>query len=254
MFGASIPAHAAYFSIFEACKRSFGADGPDHTPLAAGAAGVVATIAHDGIMTPWDVVKQRLQLGYYRGTMDCLRSVIRYEGPGALYLSLPTTLLMNLPYGMVMVAANETCKKAINPSGEHHVGIYLSSGALAGAMAGALTNPLDVVKTRLQTQSMLEEPLSSSTPPCKAMGSAKGALLDVPSTCGRVKAQSTLSEPKLRHQYNGLLDASRQIYTQEGIKGFFRGMWPRLFVHAPSVAISWTTYEVTKKMLQRANE
>lgn len=64
----------------------------------AGAAGVVATVCHDLIMTPMDVVKQRLQLGYYNGVSDCFKSVIRQEGARALYISFPTTFLMNLPY------------------------------------------------------------------------------------------------------------------------------------------------------------
>ena len=55
IFGACIPAHAAYFTLFETCKKAFNADGPDHAPLGAGAAGVCATIAHDLIMTPMDV-------------------------------------------------------------------------------------------------------------------------------------------------------------------------------------------------------
>ena len=32
---------------------------------------MVATLAHDSIMTPMDTVKQRLQLGYYRNIPHC---------------------------------------------------------------------------------------------------------------------------------------------------------------------------------------
>jgi solute carrier family 25 iron transporter 28/37 len=56
-------------------------------------------------------------------------------------------------------------------------------------------------------------------------------------------------EPKLRHQYKGLVDALVQIKAHEGYAGFFRGVYPRLLVHAPSVAVSWTTFEVLKKTL-----
>jgi solute carrier family 25 (mitochondrial iron transporter), member 28/37 len=64
---------------------------------------------------------------------------------------------MNLPYSMIMVSANETFKKILNPSGEMNIKAYMASGAMAGALAGVLTNPLDVAKTRLQTQMMLIE-------------------------------------------------------------------------------------------------
>jgi hypothetical protein len=35
---------------------------------------------------------------------------------------------------MVMVSANETFKKILNPSGEMNVGAYITSGAAAGAL------------------------------------------------------------------------------------------------------------------------
>jgi hypothetical protein len=37
MLGASLPAHAVYFSVFEAAKKLLGADGAEHTPIASGA-------------------------------------------------------------------------------------------------------------------------------------------------------------------------------------------------------------------------
>lgn len=245
MLTASIPAHAAYFSIFEACKLALDADGPEHTPLKAGLAGVAATVAHDAIMTPMDVVKQRLQLGYYGGTLDCLERMIRHEGPGALFRSFPTTLVMNVPYGMVVVASNETCKRVLNPTGEHHAGAYFASGAISGALAGALTNPLDVVKTRLQTQSMKEEKKGSG---CATNSSTLGRPSSV---CGLKNNVSEGSEPKLELRYKGLVDAGRQILREEGMRGFFRGMFPRLLVHTPSVAVSWTTYEAVKHSINK---
>ena len=42
----------------------------------------------------------------------------------------------------------------MNPDGNYDFRTYVISGMVAGAMAGAVTNPLDVIKTRLQTQSI----------------------------------------------------------------------------------------------------
>lgn len=36
MLGASLPAHAVYFSVFEAAKKLLGADSAEHTPIASG--------------------------------------------------------------------------------------------------------------------------------------------------------------------------------------------------------------------------
>ncbi|OWZ12171.1 Mitoferrin [Phytophthora megakarya] len=270
MLGASLPAHAVYFSVFEAAKKALGADTNTLTPMASGSAGVIATVCHDLIMTPMDVIKQRLQLGYYNGVADCFKTVVmKHEGLRALYISFPTTLLMNLPYSMIMVSTNETFKKILNPSGEMNVSAYITSGAAAGALAGALTNPLDVAKTRLQTQSMMmaEEPSVGTRAPSRVKSASmsprfskpelqlqtRGVSITVPSSCsingGRPGVRGT--QPVLRRQYAGLMDALLQIKAQEGFAGFFRGVYPRLLVHAPSVAVSWTTFEVLKKTLDR---
>ncbi|KAF4127850.1 Mitochondrial carrier protein, partial [Phytophthora infestans] len=308
MLGASLPAHAVYFSVFEAAKKAFGADTNTITPLASGSAGVIATVCHDLIMTPMDVVKQRLQLGYYDGVADCFKTVViilldpvmRHEGLRALYISFPTTLLMNLPYSMIMVSANETFKKILNPSGEMNVSAYIASGAAAGALAGALTNPLDVAKTRLQTQSMMvteeasvgtrassrvksasmsprfskpelqvlvhpaQGPSLLTYPSCFfacpsrtrcAQLQTRGVSITVPPSCSiNGRAGVERAEPVLRRQYAGLMDALVQIKAQEGFAGFFRGVYPRLLVHAPSVAVSWTTFEVLKKTLDRMGD
>lgn len=73
MFAGCIPAHAAYFSLFESMKVAVGADKPGHYPLRAALCGASATLVHDLMMTPFDVVKQRMQLGYHRSVLDCAR-------------------------------------------------------------------------------------------------------------------------------------------------------------------------------------
>jgi solute carrier family 25 (mitochondrial iron transporter), member 28/37 len=47
MFAGCIPAHAAYFTIFETMKIWLGADRDGHHPIQAAACGVTAALAHD---------------------------------------------------------------------------------------------------------------------------------------------------------------------------------------------------------------
>jgi len=153
----SVPSHAAYFTAYEAAKEALGVNRPGHHPLAAALTGALATAVHDGVGTPMDVVKQRLQLGYYRGVAHCVRSMVAEEGLLSLWRSFPTTLVMNMPYAATVVAANESFRKLLAPvAGPPSLATYLLAGAGAGAIAAAATCPLDVVKTRLQTQGMLE--------------------------------------------------------------------------------------------------
>ena len=80
MFAGCIPAHAAYFSIFEWLKPRFidvasgyRIDPEMGTALGAGAAVSFATVAHDLFMTPMDVMKQRLQLGHHKNELSEVR-------------------------------------------------------------------------------------------------------------------------------------------------------------------------------------
>merc|ERR1719424_186175 len=178
MFIGCIPAHGAYFTIYEGAKphlarlalpflsarRGGGAGGgpagggasaaaESAQALAAGGAVALGTIAHDLIMTPMDVCKQRMQLsaGGSPGVYACACTILQQEGARAFWLSYPTTLLMNLPYALLMGSANERLRQLFAPDGDPSMGAYFAAGAGAGALAGGLTNPLDVVKTRLQT-------------------------------------------------------------------------------------------------------
>jgi solute carrier family 25 (mitochondrial iron transporter), member 28/37 len=332
MLSACVPAHAAYFSALEAGKERFGVNGREHNVVGAAAAGALATVFHDSIMTPMDVIKQRLQLGYYQGLVHCAASIARTEGVRAFYLSLPVTLFMNIPYGGVMVAANESIKRVLCPSGDYTLGTYLLAGSGAGAIAAAATTPLDLIKTRLQTQAaglgpsgVVVEVTSSRAPPSAPPGAGAGAggggelpspfkgrgggggssggplggphhghgpstpfhpsspftpplaaapshaaaegpprpavspiAAALPTQPARGHVTSTdggcLRAERTRLRYKGIVDAARQIYAVEGYAGFFRGAGPRLLVHTPSVAISWTTYETVKQALRTWSE
>ena len=242
-------AHAAYFSIFESMKILLGADKSGHHPLRAAGCGATAALAHDMFMTPFDTVKQRMQLGYYKNVVHCVQTVARQEGIWAFYLSLPTTLAMNLPYGSVMVAVNESARKLIAP-GEVRISFTTSmlAGSIAGAVAAAVTTPLDVIKTRLQTQNLEPCPKVAST----AAGSAGGVGVTVISSKAPVMAFGSSPTLSLGGTRFGFSQVIFQIYRDDGFKGFLRGMTPRMLLHAPAVAISWTAYETMKDLLVSA--
>lgn len=172
MFTGCIPAHAAYFSIYENFKPSL-IRSIAHSPYAtatdrlagtregstaqacgAGAAVALATVAHDCIMTPLDVVKQRLQLGLHENSIaDAFSTILREQGPRAFFVSLPLTLCSNIPYAVVMGSTNEMLRKALAGDSEEPSAYgHMAAGACSGALAAAATAPLDAVKTRLQTQ------------------------------------------------------------------------------------------------------
>jgi solute carrier family 25 iron transporter 28/37 len=268
MLSACIPAHALYFSILEYTKESFGANKKGHTPIAAAASGICATVAHDSMMTPADICKQRMQLGHYSSVSDAFRTIIKNEGASVLWMSFPTTLMMNIPYGCVMVATNETLKEVLNPSGEYNFFAFILAGAFGGGIAAAVTCPLDVIKTQLQTMNIVDKHLNTPA------GSNKGqnifnstnttnqSLLSknihgVRTQAAFYASSSTLTSSKsnggftypFEYVFSKPFQVANVIYKNEGIAGFFKGVRPRMMLHMPSVALSWSTYETVKYMI-----
>lgn len=152
------PAHAVYFSVYEVCKKFFSGGDPRSSAVHA-VSGVCATVASDAVLTPMDMVKQRLQLrdSPYKGVWDCVRRVLKEEGVRAFYASYRTTVVMNAPFTAVHFATYEAAKRALtevspdNANDERWV-VHATAGAAAGVAAAAVTTPLDVVKTQLQCQ------------------------------------------------------------------------------------------------------
>lgn len=60
---------------------------------------VTATLIHDAISNPTEVIKQRLQMygSPYKSVLQCARDIYQVEGMKAFYRSYMTQLVMNLP-------------------------------------------------------------------------------------------------------------------------------------------------------------
>lgn len=159
------PSHGIYFVVYEYMKSFLGATDDEHRPLETSAAAAAATVVADAFMTPLDVVKQRLQLANspYNGVMDCISTTLRKEGVKAFFKSYNTTVIMNVPFVSIHFASYESCKKLLRKSPEDEgLVTQITAGGIAGGAAALFTNPLDVVKTRLQTDSRAKYTTTSS--------------------------------------------------------------------------------------------
>lgn len=180
--------------------------------LAQGIAGCGATVVHDAIMNPVEVIKQRMQMykSPFTTSLSCARHIFKHEGLKAFYRSYFTQLTMNLPYHSLHFVTYEFMQDLTNRQRDYNPKAHVISGAVAGALAAAVTTPLDVCKTLLNTQEKI-------------------AL---------VAANSD--------RITGLLQATRVVYKCCGIRGYFQGVQARVVVVMPSTAISWSVYEFFK--------
>lgn len=219
------PAHALYFGCYEKIKFSLSdAIHPGvNSHFANGVAGCMATVLHDAVMNPAEVVKQRMQMfnSPYRGVLDCVGAIWRREGPAAFYRSYTTQLTMNLPFQALHFITYEYLQEALNPHRQYNPTSHVVSGALAGAIAAAATTPLDVCKTLLNTQETL----------AVAAGGGGAAAAG--------------------HQISGLGEACRTVYRMGGAPAFFKGVQARVIYQMPSTAISWSVYEFFKYVITR---
>ena len=166
---------------------------------------------------------------------------LKQEGAKALFRAYPVTLMMNVPFAFAIVSANENIKVFVKPK-EHHnpFVLYFSCAFVAGAIASIITNPMDVIKTKLNTQH--HDSTLDKFP--KKLGLNKREKIG---GNFEIEESETLSEAK----YKDIKDATRKLYQKEGIAGFYKGAIPRMLFVAPGVAISWGTYEIFKSLLNR---
>ncbi|KAK7466487.1 Fe(2+) transporter [Stygiomarasmius scandens] len=208
------PAHAVHFGTLEAVKELLGGNESGNQWLATSIAGASATTAADALMNPFDVIKQRMQVhkSEFRSIFTCARTVYRNEGLSAFYVSYPTTLAISIPFNAIQFTIYEHLKRTLNPRHEYSPSTHMIAGAGAGAIAAAVTTPLDVAKTMLQTR-------------------------------------GTSHDAEIRN-VRGMGDAFKVIWARDGLKGFGRGLTPRVMTTMPSSALCWLSYEFFKALIR----
>ncbi|MCJ1474542.1 hypothetical protein MMC13_003200 [Lambiella insularis] len=259
-FLGSFPGTIIFFGTYEYSKRHLIDSGVHHS-LAYLAGGFIADFAASFVYVPSEVLKTRLQLqgrynnpffssGYnYRSTLDAARTIIRREGISALFYGYKATIFRDLPFSALQFAFYEqeqTWAKEWVGTRDIGLGLEILTGATAGGMAGVLTCPLDVVKTRIQTQINPSEGGIAFANATKLQVQAATTLQnrlnvqsDAPSLPIKKSAQQrrhiSTSSPSTSVRKPGSvnLDTSsvitglKLLYKTEGIAGWFRGVGPR---------------------------
>jgi solute carrier family 25 (mitochondrial citrate transporter), member 1 len=195
--------------------------------LAGLAAGVTEAVA---VVTPMEVVKIRLQAQHhsmadpldvpkYRNAAHAFYTVLREEGPGALWRGVSLTALRQGTNQAANFTAYTEIKDRVQKSRADPTAPLPSwqtsiIGLISGAVGPFTNAPIDTIKTRLQRTPA--EPGQTSM--------------------GRITA------------------IANQMLKQEGIRAFWMGITPRVMRVAPGQAVTFAVYEYLKGVLEKSRE
>ncbi|XP_027365009.1 S-adenosylmethionine carrier 1, chloroplastic/mitochondrial isoform X4 [Abrus precatorius] len=120
-----LPASALFVGVYEPIKQKLLRIFPESlSAFAHLTAGAIGGIAASLIRVPTEVIKQRMQTGQFTSASGAVRFIASNEGFKGFYAARRN---LNDPENAII-------------------------GAFAGALTGAITTPLDVIKTRLMVQ------------------------------------------------------------------------------------------------------
>ncbi|KAF2131720.1 calcium dependent mitochondrial carrier protein [Dothidotthia symphoricarpi CBS 119687] len=227
-----MPESAIKFGSYEAAKRAFAKLEGHNDPSAihswskfvsGGLAGMVSQFA----VYPVDTLKFRMQCETVSGGLHgtklisaTAKKMWQSGGFGAYYRGLPMGLFGIFPYAALDLGTFEYLKHAVAVRNAKRLGCHeqdaepggfmtAAIGGFSGAFGASAVYPLNLLRTRLQSQ-------------------------------------GTVLHPRT---YTGIMDVTRQTIKGEGVRGLFKGLTPNLLKVVPSVSITYVVYDKSKKLL-----
>jgi solute carrier family 25 2-oxodicarboxylate transporter 21 len=180
--------------------------------LTGAAAGATEAV----VIVPFELVKIRLQdraqAHKYSGVLSCVVTVVKEEGPLALYQGLESTVwrhvVWNAGYFGCIFQVRGLLPFATTKS--QRMKNDLIAGCAGGTLGTVLNTPLDVVKTRIQSS---------------------------PGVAGSVA------------KYVNVLPSLKMIYMEEGFRALYKGFVPKLVRFCPGGGVLLVAYSQTLEFL-----
>eukprot|EP00980_Cylindrotheca_fusiformis_P014965 scaffold4095_cov117-Cylindrotheca_fusiformis.AAC.22 len=215
----------------------------------AGSAGAIAAY-------PIDFVKSQLQTeagrAKYSGGLEAAVDIVKEGGPMALYRGVPVQVMGVAPEKTIKLSVNEAARNVIMAQvGSLPIAGEVVAGGFAGMMQVCVTNPLEVVKVRMQTSKMtLGEVISE----LKSFGDL---YLGAGACIARDMTFSAVLFPTYAHVKVALVAALASLGGDSGIDAgvsmFWANMMAGSLAAAPAAVIA-TPADVVKTRMQQARE
>lgn len=176
---------------------------------------------------PLDTLKFRLQCETVKGGLtghallaQTARNMVKDGAVRSAYRGITMGLVGMFPYSAIDMGTFEFLKHKYASYKARHLGIHEEDalpgniatgiiGATSGAFGATVVYPLNVLRTRLQTQ---------------------GTKMHPPT-------------------YDGIVDVFMKTYRVEGVRGMYKGLGMNLLKVAPALSITWVTYENSKRIM-----
>jgi len=196
-------------------------------------AGGLASLVGQTITVPVDVVSQKLMVQgqgentlKLKGASTIIREIVKSDGPLGLYRGYLISLMTYAPSSAIWWSSYGAYTGLVGSmvvSGTPHLIVLATAGALAGLTTATLTNPLDIMRTRLQVGGgkssfvlqMFRSLLREEGPLGLTKGLSARIIAMVPSSVAMVLGYETVkrlslrtSEVDMRVQEEGYLEAS----------------------------------------------
>jgi len=218
----ALPNNIIYFTTYDYLKQNISTRKeefdiePEYIPLLVGP---IARFSAVCLTAPMELIRTHMnafgrQTAVAVGTWDIVTH-IKTKGGGfsGLWRGLGPSLLRDIPFSAIYWYGLEQVKKKLNTTDKfksdsikNTLLVNFISGTVSGIVAASVTTPIDVIKTQMQ----IVLAFSGPTPECRADS------------------------------------IFFRILKEDGIRGLFRGIVPRVIKVAPSCAIMISSYEGLK--------
>jgi hypothetical protein len=160
----SMPSVGLYFGVYSYCKRNLLPIleknlGEERAGLAKSLAVATSAAVGNAIASasrvPYEVVKQKLQGGEYASTLEALRLMLKQPSPVRAFFpsnGIRSQMFRDIPYAVFTLLSYEYIQDVWSSTvTSQNIWRDMVCGGVAGGIGSYLTNPMDVIKTRLQT-------------------------------------------------------------------------------------------------------
>ncbi|ORX93539.1 mitochondrial carrier [Basidiobolus meristosporus CBS 931.73] len=231
------------FLVLEAAKRAYtnvnkkAGKGADSNILSFSqlyVAGAASGVANSVVSGPVEHIRTRLQVQtssrpaltggagsqapskvFYTGPIDCIQKIYKSYGLRGIYKGQVATMIREFQgYGAYFLAYEYLVQRAMQKENKARDQLATWKVCIFGAAAGyamwLTVYPIDIVKSKLQTDSF----------------------------------------DSASQKYKSMIDCARKTFAHEGAAGFFRGIAPCIIRAAPANAATFVGFEFAMRFLQ----